>query len=71
HSGANLVIIKFESDQKSILINYTDNGKGSEKTKIVKNGLQNMESRIQAVKGTIDFDTEPDKGFRVKISVPK
>jgi signal transduction histidine kinase len=71
HSGANLVIIKFESDQKSILINYTDNGKGSEKTKMVKNGLQNMESRIQAVKGTIDFDTEPDKGFRVKISVPK
>ncbi|WP_394773467.1 ATP-binding protein [Flavobacterium sp.] len=71
HSGANLVVIKFESDQKSILINYTDNGKGSEKTKIVKNGLQNMESRIQAVKGTIDFDTEPDKGFRVKISVPK
>ncbi|MFZ0596910.1 MAG: ATP-binding protein [Flavobacterium sp.] len=71
HSGANLVIIKFESDQKSILINYTDNGKGSEKTKMVKNGLQNMESRIQAAKGTIDFDTEPDKGFKVKISVPK
>ncbi|MFH7017606.1 ATP-binding protein [Flavobacterium sp. FlaQc-47] len=71
HSGANLVIIKFESDQKSILINYTDNGKGSEKTKMVKNGLQNMESRIQAVKGTIDFDTEPEKGFKVKISVPK
>ncbi|KQO21582.1 histidine kinase [Flavobacterium sp. Leaf82] len=71
HSKANLVLIKFESDQKSILINYTDNGKGSEKTKMVKNGLQNMENRIQAVKGTIDFDTEPDKGFKAKISIPK
>ncbi|MDA6072295.1 ATP-binding protein [Flavobacterium sp. AC] len=71
HSNANLVVIKFESDQKSILINYTDNGKGSEITTMVKNGLQNMENRIQAVKGTINFDTETDKGFRVKISIPK
>jgi signal transduction histidine kinase len=71
HSKANLVGIQFESDQKSILINYTDNGKGCEKNKIVKNGLQNMENRIQAVKGTIIFDTEPDKGFRAKIFIPK
>lgn len=71
HSEANLVVIKFETDPKSILINYNDNGKGCEKTEMVKNGLQNMENRIQAVKGTINFDTEPDKGFRVKIVMPK
>jgi signal transduction histidine kinase len=71
HSQANLVVIKFESDPKSIFINYTDNGKGCEKNKMVKNGLQNMENRIQAVKGTIDFETEPDKGFRAKITMPK
>jgi len=71
HSEANLVVIKFDSDQKSVLINYTDNGKGCEKSKMIKNGLQNMESRIQAVKGTIDFDTEPGKGFKAKISMPK
>ncbi|MNR21264.1 Sensor histidine kinase ComP [compost metagenome] len=71
HSKASLVLIKFENDHKSILIHYTDNGVGCEKTKMTKNGLQNMESRIQAVKGSIDFDTEPDKGFKVKISMPK
>ncbi|PIF71613.1 tetratricopeptide repeat-containing sensor histidine kinase [Flavobacterium sp. 2] len=71
HSNASLVVIKFENDPKSILINYTDNGKGCEKTKISKNGLQNVESRILAVKGTINFETEPDKGFKVKISIPK
>ena len=71
HSQAKLVVIKFESDQKSIIINYTDNGKGAEKSKIAKNGLQNMENRIQALKGTIDFETEPDKGFRAKIAIPK
>ena len=71
HSNASLVLIKFESDPKSILIHYTDNGKGSDKTKMVKNGILNMESRIQAIKGTIDFDTAPDKGFKAKIIMPK
>jgi len=71
HSMANLVLIKFENDPKLILINYTDNGKGLEKSKIVKNGLSNMESRLLAIKGTIEFDTEPDKGFKAKIVIPK
>jgi signal transduction histidine kinase len=71
HSKANLVLIKFENDHKSILIHYTDNGIGCEKTKMIKNGLQNTESRIESVKGTIDFETEPDKGFKAKISLPK
>ncbi|MHC0441320.1 tetratricopeptide repeat-containing sensor histidine kinase [Flavobacterium sp. 3-210] len=71
HSRANLVVVKFENDQNSILINYTDNGIGCEKNKIAKNGLHNMESRIQAVKGTVDFETEPGKGFKAKIAIPK
>ena len=71
HSKANLVVIKFNNDTKSIIIHYTDNGIGCEKTKISKNGLQNMESRIQTVKGTIEFDTAPDNGFKAKIIIPK
>ncbi|WP_264553923.1 ATP-binding protein [Flavobacterium sp. N2038] len=71
HSQASIVVVKFESNGKTVFIDYTDNGKGTEKNKIVKNGLQNMENRILAIKGTITFDTEPDKGFKVKISMPK
>ncbi|RKR11539.1 hypothetical protein C8C83_3276 [Flavobacterium sp. 90] len=71
HSNASLVVIKFESNGKTVFIDYTDNGKGCEKDKIIKNGLQNMEIRILAIKGTITFDTEPDKGFKVKITLPK
>ncbi|MBB4801545.1 signal transduction histidine kinase [Flavobacterium nitrogenifigens] len=71
HSGANLVVIKFESDQKSILINYMDNGVGCEKSTIVKNGLQNMSNRILAVNGTFDIETEIGKGFKVKITMPE
>ncbi|OHT45052.1 ATP-binding protein [Flavobacterium tructae] len=71
HSNASIVGIKFENNEKSIAINYTDNGKGFEKATIAKNGLQNMEQRIQAVKGTITFDTAPDKGFKANLSIPK
>lgn len=71
HSEASIVVVKFDSNSNFIFIDYTDNGKGCEKTQIIKNGLQNMEIRILAIKGTITFDTEPNKGFKVKITLPK
>jgi signal transduction histidine kinase len=71
HSAASLVVVKFDSNQKMIFINYVDDGQGSIKNKINKNGLQNMENRILAIKGSIIFDTEPNKGFKVKITLPK
>lgn len=71
HSEASLVVLKFENTANTIEINYTDNGKGCQKDQIIKNGLQNMENRILAIKGTITFDSEPEKGFKVKISMPK
>jgi signal transduction histidine kinase len=71
HSHASLVVLKFDSDTKTVFIDYVDNGKGVVKEKIIKNGLRNMENRIMAIKGTIIFDTEPEKGFKVKITLPK
>lgn len=71
HSEAPVVSIKFYTNSNSLLIDYSDNGKGCEKSKIIKNGLQNMENRILAIKGTITFETEPNKGFKVKITMPK
>lgn len=71
HSEAPVVSIKFDINSNFMLIDYSDNGKGCEKSKIIKNGLQNMENRILSNKGTITFETEPDKGFKVKITMPK
>ncbi|WP_278010893.1 tetratricopeptide repeat-containing sensor histidine kinase [Flavobacterium gyeonganense] len=71
HSNASIVVVKFESNPHNLFIDYSDNGKGCEKSKIIKNGLQNMENRILAIKGTITFDTEPDKGFKAQITIPK
>ncbi|PAM91599.1 ATP-binding protein [Flavobacterium sp. IR1] len=71
HSQAALVVLKFDNTTKYIVIDYVDNGIGCNPKKINKNGLQNMENRILAIRGTVIFDTEPDKGFKVKITLPK
>jgi signal transduction histidine kinase len=36
-----------------------------------RNGLQNVENRILAIKGTITFDTKSGKGFKSSILFPK
>ncbi len=71
HSNASIVVLKFNNNSNLILIDYSDDGKGCEKSQIIKNGLLNMENRILSSKGTITFETEPDKGFKVKITMPK
>lgn len=71
HSNASIVVLKFNTNSNLILIDYSDDGKGCEKSQIIKNGLLNMENRILSSKGTITFETEPDKGFKVKITMPK
>ncbi|PHR15127.1 MAG: ATP-binding protein [Aequorivita sp.] len=67
YSEASAVVLSFQQVGKKITIEYTDNGKGC----IIKNknGLQNAENRIHAIKGTITFDSEPGKGFKSKINI--
>ena len=67
HSHANLALISFEQNRKKLKITYKDNGSGEEIKK--GNGIQNMESRIHALNGTIIFDPELGKGLTVQIQV--
>ena len=71
YSQANFVIIGFDSDQNNVIIDYSDNGVGFSEKLILKNGLQNAENRIQAVKGILTFDSQINKGFKAKILLPK
>lgn len=71
HSHCSIVSIGFKSNKKSLEINYSDNGVGCSNLLNLKNGLQNVETRIFSINGTINFDTEPEKGFKVKIEIPK
>jgi signal transduction histidine kinase len=71
HSQCSFVIIGFESHDKSIQINYSDNGIGVDQNLILKNGLLNVENRMNAINGTITFEFETHKGFKAKITIPK
>lgn len=71
HSQCSVVVIRFESTKKHLTINYSDNGIGTSKMLKFKNGLQNAENRILALKGTLTFETESGKGFKAQIIVPQ
>lgn len=71
HSQCSLVIITFKKNENKIQIDYSDNGVGAPFKKLTsKNGLQNVENRIQSIKGTISFDTKSNKGFKVSLMFP-
>ncbi|WP_299260023.1 tetratricopeptide repeat-containing sensor histidine kinase [uncultured Aquimarina sp.] len=71
HSQADIVAIVFKNEKKKLIIKYSDNGVGIQKEAIKsKNGLRNTEKRIQAINGTIIFDSEKDKGFKAEIKIP-
>lgn len=71
YSQCSLVLLTFNLKEKKLQIDYVDNGIGATEIRIKsKNGLQNMENRILAVKGIISFDTSPNKGFKVSFTIP-
>lgn len=67
HSEATAVVLNMDQKNKKILIKYADNGKGVMLKN--KNGLQNAESRIAAINGSITFESEPTKGFKATITI--
>ena len=71
HSQCSLAVISFKVNEKRLQIDYSDNGLGAVSDKInSRNGLQNVENRILAIKGTITFDTKPGKGFKTSFTIP-
>lgn len=71
HSQSSLVVISFQKVKNHLQLDYTDNGIGVSSDKLIlKNGLQNVENRILDLKGSITFDTETKKGFKVRILIP-
>lgn len=69
HSKATLVLISFKKNNKKIQIDYSDNGVGMGlHGHSIKNGLQNVENRIDSINGTITFDPTPVKGFKLNFS---
>ncbi|MDW9381378.1 ATP-binding protein [Chryseobacterium sp. JV558] len=70
HSHASHVAVKFEKINNMVEIQYKDNGIGISGDLVYKNGLRNTASRIEAINGTITFDTKIEKGLKVNLSFP-
>lgn len=71
HSDATLVSVTFKIVNKNIVIGYTDNGLREKNNPIIfKNGLQNVESRIKTINGTIIFDDYSHNSFKLSFTFP-
>ena len=73
HAGATTLDISLIRDKDGISGTIEDNGKGfdiSDKEKFEGIGLKNITTRIEYLKGTVDFDSSPGRGTVVAIHVP-
>lgn len=72
HSEATAVVLTFKLFGKTLAVEYIDDGKGASKAALSKkNGLRNTEKRIQAIGGSITFDSEEGNGFKATIRIPQ
>ncbi len=71
HSNANLVSVAFKQTKKVLKMTYADDGAGASDEELhLKNGLWNTEKRIEAIGGTIIFDSKKGQGFEAHIRIP-
>ncbi|RZK59681.1 MAG: tetratricopeptide repeat protein [Pedobacter sp.] len=73
HSGANSLDIQLTKDADGINAMIEDNGKGFDATQIEKFegiGLKNIRSRVEYLKGVVDFSSTVGSGTLVAIYIP-
>lgn len=73
HADANTLDISIVKEPKEVTATIEDNGKGfdiSDKEKFEGIGLKNIRTRVEYLKGTVDFDSSPGKGTLVALHVP-
>jgi two-component system NarL family sensor kinase len=73
HAGANALDIQLTKEEDGIHVMIEDNGKGFDTGNLEKFdgiGLKNIRSRVEYLKGTVDFSSNPDAGTLVAIHIP-
>lgn len=73
HSGANQLDIQINIDEKEITVTIEDNGKGFDvrnKDNFEGIGLKNIITRVEFLKGTVEWDSTPGNGTLVAIHIP-
>jgi len=73
HANANHLDISLIKDSDGISATVEDNGKGfdmEDSSKFDGLGLKNIRTRVEYLKGTVEYDSKPGKGTLVAIHVP-
>lgn len=73
HSGANQLDIQISVEDKEVTVTIEDNGKGfdaSNKDNYNGIGLKNIMTRVEFLKGSVEWDSSPGKGTLVAIHIP-
>jgi signal transduction histidine kinase len=71
HASASKSELSFTADEKTLNIEYTDNGIGmNEKTVNQGIGMHNIESRLTVINAEYKIKTSPGSGFSIQIKYP-
>lgn len=71
HGKASEISILMNFDKDLLIVNIKDNGRGVEKNEYLGLGLNNIKERISELNGEVNFTSESNKGFVIKIIIPK
>jgi hypothetical protein len=72
HSKATLVVISCKKINSLLEVVYADNGVGfKDKNIIFKNGIKNMETRMNTIHGFINFENRMNNGLKVVLRLKK
>jgi len=73
HSGASKVGVEYHHSDDEVLLSISDNGCGlpdDRRTHPRSYGLMGMQERVTQLGGTIKFDSSPEGGFSVIVTLP-
>ncbi|MDO4711481.1 MAG: histidine kinase [Peptostreptococcaceae bacterium] len=74
HGGARNVKVDLKIDAEQVELQIQDDGRGSVESKgsfYEGNGLKNMRHIAALLKGSLSMDSEPSKGMRIKLTLPR
>lgn len=71
HGGATAFYFELKREKNKVRFLLTDNGAGADLSAFREGfGLSGMRERAESLGGTVRFETEPDEGFEIHITLP-
>lgn len=73
HAGASQVDVRIERSPAAVILEVTDDGTGfalNAPRKASSLGLMGLRERARLLQGTVDIDTAPGRGTRIRVSIP-